>query len=191
MQDFAEHTSEWVQPISTTYKGYTLHEMPPNNQGLTALILLNILEGIDLASMKNDPVRYYHTLIEASKIAFSDRNRYIADPAFSKAPLPQLLVEGLRRETPRAHQSAAGDRSAVVRRVQPRRGHDVLHGHRQGPERRVVHQQHLQRLRIGHRRGRHRHHAAQPRHGILARDRPSRTSTRPASGRSRRSCRRW
>lgn len=91
MQDFAEHTSEWVRPISTTYKGYTLHEMPPNNQGLTALILLNILEGIDLASMKNDPVRYYHTLIEATKIAFSDRNRYIADPAFSKAPLAQLL----------------------------------------------------------------------------------------------------
>jgi gamma-glutamyltranspeptidase/glutathione hydrolase len=91
MQDFAEHTSEWVQPISTTYKGYTLHEMPPNNQGLTALILLNILEGIDLKSMRNDPVRYYHTLIEATKIAFSDRNRYIADPAFSKAPIAELL----------------------------------------------------------------------------------------------------
>ena len=91
MQDFAEHTSEWVQPISTTYKGHTLHEMPPNNQGLTALILLNILEGIDLQSMKADPVRYHHTLIEATKIAFADRNRYIADPAFSKAPLAQLL----------------------------------------------------------------------------------------------------
>jgi gamma-glutamyltranspeptidase/glutathione hydrolase len=91
MEDFAEHTSEWVQPISTTYKGYTLHEMPPNNQGLTALILLNILEGIDLASMKNDPVRYYHTLIEATKIAFADRNQFIADPAFAKAPLTQLI----------------------------------------------------------------------------------------------------
>jgi gamma-glutamyltranspeptidase/glutathione hydrolase len=93
MQDFAEHRAEWVQPISTTYKGYTLHEMPPNNQGLTALILLNILEGIDLASMKDDPVRYYHTIIEATKIAFADRNRYIADPAFAKAPLPQLLAK--------------------------------------------------------------------------------------------------
>jgi gamma-glutamyltranspeptidase/glutathione hydrolase len=91
MQDFAEHTSEWVQPISTTYKGYALHEMPPNNQGLTALILLNILEGIDLKAMRNDPVRYYHTLIEATKIAFADRNHFIADPAFSKAPLSQLL----------------------------------------------------------------------------------------------------
>jgi gamma-glutamyltranspeptidase / glutathione hydrolase len=91
MEDFAQHTAEWVQPISTTYKGYTLHEMPPNNQGLTALILLNILEGIDLKSMQSDPVRYYHTLIEATKIAFADRNRHIADPAFAKLPVAQLL----------------------------------------------------------------------------------------------------
>lgn len=91
MEDFAEHTSEWVQPISTTYKGYTLHEMPPNNQGLTALILLNILEGIDLTSMRDDPVRYHHTLIEATKIAFADRNRHIADPAFAKLPVNELL----------------------------------------------------------------------------------------------------
>lgn len=91
MEDFAGHTAEWVQPIATTYKGYTLHEMPPNNQGLTALILLNILEGIDLKSMQDDPVRYYHTLIEATKIAFADRNRHIADPAFAKLPVQQLL----------------------------------------------------------------------------------------------------
>jgi gamma-glutamyltranspeptidase/glutathione hydrolase len=91
MEDFTEHRSTWVEPISTTYKGYTLNEFPPNNQGLTALLLLNILEGIDLKSMSNDPERYYHTLIEATKIAFSDRNRYIADPAFSKVPVKELL----------------------------------------------------------------------------------------------------
>jgi gamma-glutamyltranspeptidase / glutathione hydrolase len=91
MEDFAEHKSTWVEPISTTYKGYTLNEFPPNNQGLTALLLLNILEGIDLQSMRNDPERYYHTLIEATKIAFADRNRYIADPAFSKVPVKELL----------------------------------------------------------------------------------------------------
>lgn len=93
MEDFARQagSAEWVEPISTTYKGYTLYEMPPNNQGLTALILLNILEGIDLKGMRNDPVRYYHTLIEATKIAFSDRNRYIADPALSKLPVKELL----------------------------------------------------------------------------------------------------
>ena len=91
MEDFAAQKSDWVEPISTTYRGHTLYELPPNNQGLTALILLNILEGIDLTTMRTDPARYYHTLIEATKIAFADRNRYIADPAFSKIPVSELL----------------------------------------------------------------------------------------------------
>ena len=91
MEDLAEHKSTWVEPISTTYRGHTLYEFPPNNQGLTALLLLNILEGVDLASMRNDPARYYHSLIEATKIAFADRNRYIADPAFAKVPVQELL----------------------------------------------------------------------------------------------------
>jgi gamma-glutamyltranspeptidase/glutathione hydrolase len=91
MEDFTEHKSTWVEPISTVYRGHTLYELPPNNQGLTALLLLNILEGLDLKSMRAEPVRYYHTLIEATKIAFADRNRYIADPAFSKVPVAELL----------------------------------------------------------------------------------------------------
>jgi gamma-glutamyltranspeptidase/glutathione hydrolase len=91
MEDFAAHKSDWVEPISTTYKGHTLFELPPNNQGLTALILLNILEGIDLKSMRTDAGLYYHTVIEATKIAFADRNRYIADPAFSKVPVKELI----------------------------------------------------------------------------------------------------
>jgi gamma-glutamyltranspeptidase/glutathione hydrolase len=91
MTDLAAQKSEWVEPISTSYRGHTLYELPPNNQGLTALILLNILEGLDLAAMQTDAVRYYHTLIEATKIAFADRNRYIADPAFSKVPVRELL----------------------------------------------------------------------------------------------------
>jgi gamma-glutamyltranspeptidase / glutathione hydrolase len=91
MEDFAAQKSNWVEPISTSYRGYTLHELPPNNQGLTALLMLNILEGFDLQGMRTDPVRYYHTLIEATKIAFADRNRYIADPAFAKIPVKELL----------------------------------------------------------------------------------------------------
>jgi gamma-glutamyltranspeptidase/glutathione hydrolase len=91
MEDFAAHKSEWVEPISTTYKGLTLQEFPPNNQGLTALILLNILEGIDLRAMRDDPGQYHHTLIEATKIAFADRNRFIADPAFGKLPVAELI----------------------------------------------------------------------------------------------------
>jgi len=91
MEDFAAQKSNWVEPISTTYRGYTLNELPPNNQGLTALIILNILEGLDLKGMRNDPGLYYHTLIEATKIAFADRNRFIADPAFAKVPVKELI----------------------------------------------------------------------------------------------------
>ena len=91
MQDFEAQRCEWVQPISTTYRGYTVYELPPNGQGLTALLLLNILEGVDMQAMRSRPDLYYHTLIEATKIAFADRNRYIADPAFARAPVQELL----------------------------------------------------------------------------------------------------
>jgi gamma-glutamyltranspeptidase / glutathione hydrolase len=91
LADLAAHKSEWVEPISTTYRGYTVYEIPPNGQGLTALLTLNILEGFDLAALSRQPVRYYHTVIEATKLAFADRNRYIADPAFSKVPVGELL----------------------------------------------------------------------------------------------------
>ena len=91
MQDFAEHKSDWVEPIATDYRGYKVFECPPNGQGLTALLTLNILEGFDLASMNARPDLYYHTLIEATKLAFADRNKYIADPAFAKVPVAQLL----------------------------------------------------------------------------------------------------
>jgi gamma-glutamyltranspeptidase/glutathione hydrolase len=91
LADLAAHKSEWVEPISTNYRGYTVYEIPPNSQGLTALLTLNILEGYDLAALSRQPARYYHTLIEATKLAFADRNRYIADPAFSKVPVAELL----------------------------------------------------------------------------------------------------
>jgi gamma-glutamyltranspeptidase/glutathione hydrolase len=91
MEDFAEHRSEWVEPLSTNYRGYTVYECPPNGQGITALLTLNILEGFDLAAMKSQPDLYYHTLIEATKLAFADRNKYIADPAFARVPVSQLL----------------------------------------------------------------------------------------------------
>jgi gamma-glutamyltranspeptidase / glutathione hydrolase len=89
--DLAATKSEWVEPISTNYRGYQVYEIPPNGQGITALIALNILEGFDLQSLRAQPAQYYHTLIEATKLAFADRNRYIADPVFSKIPVKELL----------------------------------------------------------------------------------------------------
>ncbi|HET8670651.1 MAG TPA: gamma-glutamyltransferase [Candidatus Saccharimonadales bacterium] len=91
LADLAAQKSDWVEPISTEYRGYTVYEIPPNGQGLTALLTLNILEGFDLAALSAQPDRYYHTLIEATKLAFADRNRYIADPTFSKVPVVELL----------------------------------------------------------------------------------------------------
>jgi len=91
LQDLADHASDWVEPISTSYRGVELHECPSNGQGLAALIALNILEGDDLASLGHNSAEYLHLLIEAKKLAFADRDRYVADPDQSPAPLRRLL----------------------------------------------------------------------------------------------------
>jgi gamma-glutamyltranspeptidase/glutathione hydrolase len=91
MEDLNAQKSEWVEPISTTYRGHTLYEIPPNGQGLTALLALNMLEGVDVQAMRHQPDAYYHTMIETMKVAFADRNRYIADPAFAPTPVAALL----------------------------------------------------------------------------------------------------
>jgi gamma-glutamyltranspeptidase/glutathione hydrolase len=91
LEDFAAHTTEWVEPIQTDYRGHTILELPPNGQGITALIALNVLEGFNLSSMDYGSSAYYHLLIEATKQAFADRSRYIADPACADLPVPGLL----------------------------------------------------------------------------------------------------
>ena len=91
LEDFASHTTEWVEPISTDYQGHTVLELPPNGQGITALMILNVLQGFDLAAHEYGSAGYYHLLIEATKQAFADRNRYIADPACAKIPVGGLL----------------------------------------------------------------------------------------------------
>lgn len=90
-EDFAAHKSEWVEPVSTNYRGYDVWEIPPNGQGIAALQILNILEGYDLKSMGRDSADFWHVFIEAKKRAFADRAKYYADPAFAKIPLKQLL----------------------------------------------------------------------------------------------------
>jgi gamma-glutamyltranspeptidase/glutathione hydrolase len=89
--DFAAHRSEWVEPVSTNYRGYDVWELPPNTQGVAALQMLNILEPYDLKSMGFGSADYLHLLIEAKKLAFEDRARYYADPQFAKIPLQGLL----------------------------------------------------------------------------------------------------
>jgi gamma-glutamyltranspeptidase/glutathione hydrolase len=89
--DLAAHRSEWVEPVSTNYRGYDVWELPPNTQGIAALQMLNILEGYDIRSMGFGSVEYLHAFVEAKKLAFEDRARYYADPEFAKIPLQALL----------------------------------------------------------------------------------------------------
>lgn len=91
MEDMQQHSSNWVEPISTNYRGYEVYELPPNSQGITALEMLNIIEGYDLKSLGYQTAEYIHILLEAKKLAFADRDRYVSDPAFVDVPVEQLL----------------------------------------------------------------------------------------------------
>ncbi|HRR94299.1 MAG TPA: gamma-glutamyltransferase family protein, partial [Bacteroidales bacterium] len=89
--DLARHHSEWIEPVSTTYRGYEVWELPPNGQGIATLQMLNILEGYNLAEMGFGSAEYMHLFTEAKKLAFEDRARYFADPVFYKTPVAQLI----------------------------------------------------------------------------------------------------
>jgi gamma-glutamyltranspeptidase / glutathione hydrolase len=102
LEDLAAHTTEWVEPLRTDYRGYSVLELPPNGQGITALMALNVLEGFHVGAMEYGSAAYYHLLIEATKQAFADRNRYVADPACAVIPVAGLLskpyADARRRE---------------------------------------------------------------------------------------------
>src|SRR5438105_5907825 len=89
--DFEKHTSTWVDPVSTNYRGYNVFELPPNGQGIATLQLLNILVGFDLKSMGRNSAETLHAMIEAKKVAWADRAKFYADPEFAKIPLAGLL----------------------------------------------------------------------------------------------------
>jgi len=90
-KDFADYSSEWVEPISTTYRGWTVYEMPPNVQGIGVLEMLNIMEQFDLRQFGLNSPRALHVQIEAKKLAYADVLRYIGDPKSSKLPVSGML----------------------------------------------------------------------------------------------------
>lgn len=98
MRDFEDHHSDWVEPISTNYRGYDVWELPPNGQGTAALQMLNILENYDVASMGFGSEEYMHLFIEAKKVAFEDRAKYYADPDFNELPIEQLISKEYGKE---------------------------------------------------------------------------------------------
>lgn len=89
--DLASHRSEWVDPVSTNYRGYDVWELPPNGQGIAALQILNILEEFDLAGMGFGSAEYIHHFVEAKKLAFEDRAKFYADPDFNNIPVDRLI----------------------------------------------------------------------------------------------------
>ena len=90
-KDLKNHKSEWIEPVSTNYRGYDVWELPPNGQGIAALQILNLLEGYDIKSMGFGSADYIHHFVEAKKIAFADRAKYYADTDFNDIPVDFLI----------------------------------------------------------------------------------------------------
>ena len=91
LKDLADHHSDWVDPVSTTYRGYEIWELPPNGQGIAALQMLNLIEPYDVREMGPGSAEWFHLFIEAKKLAFADRAKFYADPAFGKLPTQELI----------------------------------------------------------------------------------------------------
>ncbi len=113
-EDLATHSGEWVEPVSADYRGYQVWELPPNGQGIAALQILNILEGYDFSKIPFGSAEHLHLLVEAKKLAFADRARWYADPAFQPAPVAKLVSEGYAAER---RKLISPDK--VLREVQP------------------------------------------------------------------------
>jgi gamma-glutamyltranspeptidase/glutathione hydrolase len=91
LADFADHTDEWIDPVSTNYRGYDVWELPPNGQGIAVLEMLNILEQSDVAALGHNSAEHLHLLLEAKKLAFADRAKFYADPSFGQQPIAELI----------------------------------------------------------------------------------------------------
>ena len=90
-EDMSSHTGNWVDPVSTNYRGYDVWELPPNGQGIAALQILNIMELFDISSMDHDSAEYIHLFTEVKKLVFEDRAKYYADSEFNKIPVTTLI----------------------------------------------------------------------------------------------------
>ena len=124
--DMAEFSSEWVDPISTTYRGWTVLEMPPNGQGIAALEMLNILENFPLAEYGHNSARALHTMIEAKKLAYADLLRHIGEPRASRLPVSGLLSKDYARTRAKLIDPARAN-CAVEAGTPPAVGNDTIY----------------------------------------------------------------
>ena len=97
LEDFAEFQPEWVEPITTTYRGWQIYELPPNGQGVAALSMLNIMENFPLEDYGHNSAAALHVMIEAKKLAYADMARYVGDPRFGPVPVAEMLSKDLAK----------------------------------------------------------------------------------------------
>lgn len=114
--DLAGFRAEWVEPITTTYRGHTVHSFPPNTQGFAALQILNLVEGYDLTAWGDTGVEYLHHMAEAVKLAFADRDAWLTDPEHLDIPVDRLLDKGYAEQR---RSLIDGERAAVMAEVEP------------------------------------------------------------------------
>ncbi|HMF76074.1 MAG TPA: gamma-glutamyltransferase, partial [Bryobacteraceae bacterium] len=98
VEDFADFQPEWVEPVSTTYRGWKVSELPPNGQGVAALSMLNIMEKFPMGSYGHNSADALHVMIEAKKLAYSDMITYVGDPRFTPIPTEQMISKDLAAE---------------------------------------------------------------------------------------------
>jgi len=98
VEDFKEFQPEWVEPISTTYRGWTVYEIPPNGQGIAALSMLNIMEQFPMTQYGHNSADALHTMIEAKKLAYADMYQYVGDPRFTTVPVKEMLSKELAKK---------------------------------------------------------------------------------------------
>ena len=122
-RDFTEHKADWIEPISTSYHGYDVYELPPNTQGPTVLEMLNILEGFNVKSMGYDSPEYLHALVEAKRIAFADRAAYLGDPAAVPPNVMKTLISkdyaSARRKEIDPNKAAESYKAGTIGGVRP------------------------------------------------------------------------
>jgi gamma-glutamyltranspeptidase len=177
--DFAAFKAEWVEPITSTYRGYDVYELPPNTQGFTALQILNLIEGYDVVAWGDGTADYYHHLAEAVKVAFADREEWLTDPKHVDIPVQRLIAKEYADERRRL---IDGERAQNIAEVPA--GIAYKHPHeRRAPDGDTCYfctadkdgmvcsliQSVYQRLRQRSDRRRYRHHSAEPRRVLCAR----------------------
>ncbi len=171
-EDLAAHQSTWVEPLSTSYRGYDVYELPPNGQGIAVLQILNIIEAYDIAAMGHNSADALHLMVEAKKLVYADRARFYADPDFYEVPVEGLLSKAYAGERRKLIDMSKAAEGGPARRPEARdRRHHLHDRRRQGRHDGVIDPEQLRRAGRRAGSGRSGLHAPEPRPALQPRGR--------------------